>query len=84
MEESIYKRRSTGETTVALTETIYEKGKVVFPRVRPKGAVFYGLTFFRSSTLINEERGDSRYLLLLQKIDWREPKTLTIDSLFKI
>lgn len=30
IEDSIYKRRSTGETTVALTETIYEKGKVVF------------------------------------------------------
>lgn len=28
--DSIYKRRSTGETRVALTETIYEKGKVVF------------------------------------------------------
>jgi hypothetical protein len=41
--------------------------------------VFYGLTLWRSSTLLNEERGDSRYLLLLQKIDWRE---LPIDSLF--
>jgi len=41
--------------------------------------VFYGLTLWRSSTLLNEERGDSRYPLLLQKIDWRE---LPIDSLF--
>jgi hypothetical protein len=73
------KEGQRGETTVARTQTIYEKGKVVFPRVRPKGAVFYGLTLWRSSTLLNEERGDSRYLLLLQKIDWRE---LPIDSLF--
>lgn len=39
MEDSIYKRRSTGDTHVALTDTIYEKVRSsFFPAAMPYGS----------------------------------------------